>query len=213
MKSDESNPASENAASPQRDEFVAPHEVQIEVPIEFPRLTQRLSMRRFKDSDAPAVGEMFNDREIASQTRTFNYPYSQEDAAQWISKHQQGWEIGEGFVFAIERQNDGVLMGAIGLHVNKEDHQAELGYTIGRDFWGQGFCTEAAKSVIEFGFEELGLHKITSHHLVRNPASGRVLQKIGMTHEGTCRDHVRKWGVFEDVEVYGMLASDERSTV
>ena len=100
------------------------------------------------------------------------------------------------------------MIGAIGLEVNKTDHNAELGYWLGRDFWNQGYCTEAAVSVIEFGFKTLGLRRIASEHLVRNPASGKVMEKIGMTREGLLRKHVRKWGVFEDVVVYGILAEE-----
>ncbi len=175
-----------------------------------PQSTDRLKLRRFNPSDSANVRVLFDDREIASNTRTLSFPFTQKDAEEWLAKHQHGWETGEGFVFAIEQRSDNALAGAIGLHVNQDDHQAELGYTLGRQFWGQGYCTEAAKSIVEYGFEEIGLHKITSHHLARNPASGRVLQKIGMTHEGTFRGHVRKWGVFEDVKVYGMLVNDPR---
>ena len=102
------------------------------------------------------------------------------------------------------------MIGAIGLEINKEDHNAELGYWLGREFWNQGYCTEAAIAMIEFGFESLGLRRIVSEHMARNPASGKVMEKAGMTREGLRRKHVRKWGVFEDVVVYGILADDRR---
>lgn len=63
---------------------------------------------------------------------------------------------------------------------------------------------------MEFGFREFGLNRITARHLVRNPASGRVMQKIGMTHEGTLRQDSVKWGQFEDLEIYGILRSEIR---
>jgi RimJ/RimL family protein N-acetyltransferase len=61
---------------------------------------------------------------------------------------------------------------------------------------------------VQYGFETAGLNRIHASHLTRNPASGRVMQKIGMQHEGKLRQHVRKWEVFEDLEIYGLLKSD-----
>ena len=83
--------------------------------------------------------------------------------------------------------------------------RAELGYWIGKPYWGQGYCTEAARATLDFGFEQLGLNRIFAHHFARNPASGRVMQKIGMTREGRLRQHVKKWDAFEDLELYGIL--------
>jgi len=60
---------------------------------------------------------------------------------------------------------------------------------------------------VAYGFERRGLHRIHASHLTRNPASGRVLQKIGMRYEGCLRQHVDKWEVFEDLALYGILQS------
>ena len=76
---------------------------------------------------------------------------------------------------------------------------------LGRPFWGRGYATEAARAVIEYGFSVLNLHRIYAMHFSRNPASGRVMEKCGMVHEGRFREHVRKWGVFEDVDLRGIL--------
>ena len=74
--------------------------------------------------------------------------------------------------------------------------------------WGQGYATEAARAVVAFGFEELGLNRIYAHHMVRNPASGRVLAKIGMEPEGLLRQRVKKWGLFEDVVPMALLREE-----
>ena len=84
----------------------------------------------------------------------------------------------------------------------------ELGYWLGVPFWNQGYCTEAALAVVQYGFEVLRLHRIYASHMIRNPASGRIMQKIGMTYEGCQRQHVQKWGVFEDLATYGILQSE-----
>jgi [ribosomal protein S5]-alanine N-acetyltransferase len=80
-----------------------------------------------------------------------------------------------------------------------------MGYWIGVPYWGRGYCTEAAGALLAHAFGPLGLHRVHATHLTRNPASGRVMQKLGMRHEGRMREHFLKWGVFEDVERYGIL--------
>jgi [ribosomal protein S5]-alanine N-acetyltransferase len=109
------------------------------------------------------------------------------------------------------RLSDGTLIGSAGLRdIDPEHSQAELGFWIGREWWGHGYAREAAAAVIRFGFESLGLNRIYAHHMRRNPASGRVLKAAGMQQEGVLRQRVRKWGVFEDVVLYAALR-DERS--
>jgi [ribosomal protein S5]-alanine N-acetyltransferase len=102
------------------------------------------------------------------------------------------------------------LIGTITLHLNVRDDNAELGYWIGRPYWGRGYATEAAREVVRYGFEGLGLHRIHAEHLGSNPASGRVMQKIGMAYEGTRPEHYKKWGAYEDSVDYGLLARDWR---
>ena len=63
-------------------------------------------------------------------------------------------------------------------------------------------------AVVAFGFAELGLHRVQASHYTRNPQSGAVMRKLGMRHEGSLRQHVYKWGVFEDLEIYGILKEE-----
>jgi len=178
-----------------------------------PIQTERLLLRPFVQSDAATVEMLLDDKEIASNCRRVDYPYPRGGGAEWIATHQPARQTGDGYALAIVRTDEdqkNPLIGAIGLEVNKEDHNAELGYWVGREFWNQGYCTEAAIAVIEFGFETLGLRRICSEHMARNPASGKVMKKAGLTREGLRRKHVRKWGVFEDVVVYGILSDDRR---
>ena len=110
--------------------------------------------------------------------------------------------------FAIVLLDRGVLCGSTGLGIDAENANAELGYWIGLPYWGKGYCTEAVQAVVQYGFEVIGLHRIQASHFSDNPASGRVMQKIGMSYEGCRRQHVLKWGKFEDLELYGILKSD-----
>ena len=97
----------------------------------------------------------------------------------------------------------------IGLdHINPADSVAELWFIMAVPCWGKGYATEAARSVLAFGFQHLGLNRICAYHLVRNLASGRVLAKIGMKREGLLRQGVRKGDVFEDVVLRAALREE-----
>jgi len=82
---------------------------------------------------------------------------------------------------------------------------AEIGYWVAPEFWNKGYCTEALKEVIRFGFEELKLHKIVARHMIHNLASGRVMQKAGMKLEAFLRQDVFKNGKFVDMAVYSII--------
>jgi ribosomal-protein-alanine N-acetyltransferase len=173
--------------------------------------TERLVLRPFTLADAPDVQRLAGAREVAEMTANIPHPYEDGMAEEWISTHQERFERGEALTLAITRRSDGALVGAIGLVMRAQDARAELGYWIGVPYWGQGYCTEAARALVEYAFEHLGLHRIHATHLKRNPASGRVMQKIGMACEGCLREHLQKWGVFEDMVQYGLLASEWRA--
>ncbi len=171
--------------------------------------TERLLLRPFVLADAPTVQRLAGDREIASPTLNIPHPYEDGMAEAWISTHQQQFQDGELVNFAIVRQRDGVLIGAIGLMaINRQHENAELGYWIGKPYWNNGYCTEATKAILRYGFSALGLNRIHSVHLGRNPASGQVMKKAGMVYEGCQRQHVKKWGIFEDLEMYAILKSE-----
>jgi ribosomal-protein-alanine N-acetyltransferase len=172
--------------------------------------TERLLLRPLLVEDAGTIDQLLNDRELASNTESIDFPYPAGDASQWIDRNRDRWKVGDAYVLAICPKNGGGLMGTVELNANKRHHRAELSYWIGRRFWNQGFATEAAHRAVNFGFAKLGFERITSQHFSRNPASGRVLEKIGMTLEGTRKRHIRKWDQFEDVKIYGILAHDFR---
>ncbi len=170
--------------------------------------TDRLLLRPFLLSDAPDVQRLAGNWAIADTTLNVPHPYEDGMAEAWISTHQAKFEAGELVVFAITLKADSELVGAIGFQVDRSFDRAELGYWIGEPFWGLGYCTEAATSIVEYGFAKLELFRLHAGHLERNPASGRVLQKIGMLKEGIARQHIKKWGKFEDLVLYGLLRSE-----
>ena len=110
--------------------------------------------------------------------------------------------------FAIERRADGALVGAISLRVEHEHARAELGYWVGVPYWNHGYATEAARATVDWGFRHLPVQRVFAWHFTTNPASGRVLQKLGMRHEGRLRGHHVKWGESLDSDVYGVLRDE-----
>lgn len=174
--------------------------------------TERLLLRAYTIADAPAMQRLVSAREVALNTLRIPHPYPEGEAERWISSHEEARENGD-HVFAVVLRDGDELVGTIGLHLKADNDSAEIGYWIGVPYWARGFATEAAVAVLRHGFENFPLNRIYALHFSRNPASGRVLQKIGMRHEGTLRQHVKKWGEYIDLECYGILRSDSNSSL
>ncbi len=175
--------------------------------------TERLILRPFAMSDAKRVQELAGEREIAATTLRIPHPYEDGMAEEWIGTHAEGWREGCAAVFAIVSAENRSLMGAIVLTIDRQHARAELGYWIGKPYWSQGYGTEAAREMLRFGFEDLKLNRVQSTVFPSNPASGKILIKVGMTLEGTLRNYVKKWGRSQDLEMYSILASEYRERI
>ncbi len=181
----------------------------LELPTSMPMLTtERLRLRPFTLLDAPEIQRLAGAREVAQGTLRIPHPYPDGLAEAWVLSHRGAYERGQELALAIVRLEDGVLVGAIGLSFAPDDGHAELGYWIGVPYWGRGYATEAARALVAYGFRALGLQRVHARHFASNPASGRVLRKIGMAHEGRQRRHVRTWDRLEDLELYGILQEE-----
>ena len=149
--------------------------------------------------------------DVAATTLNIPHPYAELDAENFLAKANEDFRAGRSVTFAISISPGRELCGAVGLNIAGTHRHAELGYWIGVPFWGKGYATEAASAVVAFGFDTLRLHRIYAHHFSGNTASQRVLEKIGMHHEGRFRQHIQKWDQFIDIENYGMLEEEFRS--
>jgi RimJ/RimL family protein N-acetyltransferase len=168
-------------------------------------VTDRLHLRPFAASDASQVQALAGERAIADTTLLIPHPYGDGEAEAWIATHEPQFHQGRQAVYAITLRPDGQLIGAISLLIVRVHDRAELGYWIGSPWWNRGFATEATKAAISYGFGALGLHRIEAEHFARNPASGRVMLKCGMRHEGRLIQRVKKWGIYEDIDQYGLI--------
>ncbi len=170
--------------------------------------TARLVLRPYTPADAARVREMCDDEAVASTVLNMPHPYPEGAAEKWISTHAESFRQGTELTLAITLKPAGTVVGSIGLSVNKTHKRGELGYMVAREHWNHGYCTEAARAMIEYGFTVLGLNRIQAMHFPRNPASGRVVQKLGMTKEGVLRQYVCNHGTFEDAVLYSMTRAE-----
>lgn len=186
--------------------------------------TNRLLLHPFRLSDAPTIQKLAGARDVAKTVISIPHPYEDGVAEQFVEFTHEALNRGRGLHLAITlkdassnadgpvAEDRGVLLGAIGLEVNQLSRWAELGYWIGVPYWNNGYTTEAATALIAYGFGTLGLNRIQARHMLNNPASGRVMQKIGMTYEGTHRQAALRFGSFEDLAVYAILRSEYEET-
>lgn len=146
--------------------------------------SERLILRPFLLSDANDVTRLVNTSLVADVTASIPHPYPEGLSERWIESHLEGWQQRRFICFAVELKQSKQLIGSISL-MNVHRDQAELGYWYGVDFWRQGYATEAASHLVCTACNTFGIKSLTARHLDRNPASGRVLSKVGFCHEGS----------------------------
>lgn len=174
----------------------------------FPELkTDRLLLRKFQLSDAPDVQRLAGAKEVAAGT-FLPHPYEDGMAEQWITDQQRAHEGGTAVSFALTLADSATFIGSISLDMVQSHRHARLGYWLGVPYWNHGYGTEAVTAVLAYGFGQLNLNRIYAPHFLGNTASGRVLQKVGMTYEGRMREHYVRFDRFVDLELYGMLQRD-----
>ncbi|MEE2949220.1 MAG: GNAT family N-acetyltransferase [Chloroflexota bacterium] len=166
--------------------------------------TERLQLRPFNLSDAPDFQRLAGDKDVASTTLSIEHPYEDGLAEQWIRSSQIKSAAGDLITFAITLLTDCSFLGSISLHPNDSRKQSEISYWIGKPYWNQGYATEAVAGVLSYAFNNLKFERVYAAHFTRNIASGRVMQKAGMLYEGSQLGPTIKWGVLENLELYGI---------
>jgi len=169
--------------------------------------TSRVILRPFRLSDAAAVQRLAGVAAVAEMTLNIPHPYSDGMAEAWIATQRPAWDARTTVTFAVTSL-DGTLCGTVSLQLTMSHRRGEMGYWIGQPFWGQGLATDAVRALLRFAFDDLNLNRIQASHLPRNPASGRVMEKVGMTREGLHRERYLKGERFEDVVEYAVLRKE-----
>ncbi len=143
--------------------------------------TDRLILRPPDLADAPAIRRLAGDWEVARYTARIPHPYEDGMAESWLASLQQPTDEDAEIVLAVERRADGAFLGCIGLSPDPAAGTAEVGYWLGRPFWGQGYATEALAAFVGFAFDHFGLAQVTASAMPENRGSIRVQEKVGFT--------------------------------
>ena len=148
--------------------------------------TPRLVLRPFRPEDVDDVFEYAKDPEWAEYlSGAVPQPYTRRDAEEFIAGKMLA-PSGE-FTWAIVLEDR--VVGSMTLRVDSKHEGGEIGYSLAKAHWGLGLTAEAARAVVDWGFAERGLHRISSVADVRNRRSWRVMEKLGMRREGLFRSH------------------------
>ena len=173
--------------------------------------TERLILRDFVEGDWPAVLAYQRDPRYL---RYYEWTDRvEEDVKPFVRMFvdQQREDPRIRFQLAVVRRDNGRLIGNCGVRRDGLDSpEAEIGYELAPDEWGQGFATEAAREIIRFGREALGLRRFTAWTVADNTASIRVLEKCGFAREGLARRYLCINGVWQDHLLFGLLHEDFR---
>jgi len=144
--------------------------------------TDRLVLRPPELRDAPDIARWVDDYDVAKNLASAPHPYTEENARAFVARMDDQWARGEGWCFAIVRKDDWRLAGCCGVHL--KDGRFEIGYWLGKPFWNRGYCTEAVRRLVAFAFAELKPASVRAGWYYDNPASGRVLEKLGFLPDG-----------------------------
>jgi RimJ/RimL family protein N-acetyltransferase len=172
--------------------------------------TNRLNIRAIKWTDLEAVHAL-NTLPETDEFNTLGIPETIQTTEkllnEWLAAQKQNPRIA--YVFGIDLIDTKQFIGLIAMNLGKQNYRtAEVWYKIHKDYWGRGYASEALTKLLEFGFNELKLHRIEAGCAVDNLASIRVLEKAGMTQEGRKRKILPIRGKWVDNYFYAILEED-----
>ncbi len=171
--------------------------------------TERLMLRDITEDDLDAVFGIYSKGKEYFRYTRIPYPYSREDAEAFIKRVLEGYLTLESFYIAIVEKKSRRLIGTISLNrISHADNFAELGYSVGEEFSGKGYVTEAASAFIDYCFKRFGLNRIEIHAAVKNHASNRIIEKLGAKEEGRSRESVLSRSGYVDEYNYGILRKE-----
>lgn len=164
---------------------------------------ERIELRPVTLEDAEDMFEYTSDEET---TRfIFAEPKDRDQTIQLIVNYYVKEHLGK---YAIVLRESNKMIGTIEFRVKEANKSGELGFTLNRHYWGQGYMTEAGKLILKLAFEVLGLERVYAMHEVNNPASGKVMIRLGMTLEGILRKNHLANGVLVDSAHYSILREE-----
>ena len=175
----------------------------------FPKLsTERLILRRMTSKDTKTLFQFWSDDKI-TKYMNMNSFVNIEQASYMVNFLNNLFKNKEGIRWAIVRKEDDELIGTCGYNTwVKRSSRGEIGYELGREYWGKGYITEALKEVIRFGFEETRLNRIEAYVVPEASRSINVLEKLGFSKEGTLREYGYWNNRYWNEHVYALLRKE-----
>ena len=168
-------------------------------------VTRRLILRPLELGDAKDMFEYAGDPENTKYV-LFDTHKTIYDSINFLSGAEAGYAKKASYDYAVVLKESLKMIGSGGcMDVGKFPHSAGIGYIINKRYWGAGYAPEAMSAIVKYFFEVLRIHRVEAFHLIDNPASGRVMQKIGMTLEGTHPDALFLRGEYRTIKRYGMI--------
>jgi RimJ/RimL family protein N-acetyltransferase len=172
-------------------------------------VTERLILSPLDLTDCAPIQAAAGRRAVSDTMISIPHPFSARDAERYVRIRLGQMRRGRGVALCLRTRAEGVFCGLVELRaIDREHALAELSFWLSADAWGLGYMSEAIGAVLRLAFQGLGLNRIYAYHMVRNPASERVLARHGFRVEGVLQQRVRKWGVFEDVVLQALLKPD-----
>jgi len=172
--------------------------------------TGRLRLRPLRHADVPALMAIYCDAAVMRYWSTPAWA-REEDAHAMLEEDLAAMASGDYVQLGVERLADGALAGTCTLFdFNVQCRRAEVGYALGRAFWGSGYMHEALVALLDYGFSSLDLHRVEADVDPRNTASAKTLERLGFVREGLLRERWIVAGEVSDTAFYGLLRSDWR---
>lgn len=170
--------------------------------------TDRLILRRMTIEDQHDLFEYASDPELTKYT-IWDYHKTLENSIQYLQLILEQYENKQVSNWAIVLKSNQKMIGTCGfVYWAPEHHRAEVGYALSRKYWNRGLMSEAIQELISFGFAHMDLNRIEARCNIANMGSERIMQKMGMTFEGTIREQLLIKGQFEDIKQYAILKKD-----
>ncbi|MFB6222349.1 MAG: GNAT family N-acetyltransferase [Haloarcula sp.] len=165
---------------------------------------EAVTLRTIEDEDVPFLQEMINDPSVRHELSA-SQPMTEQAEREWIESETSLDSENVHLLICV----DGDRVGTVGLiSVATQPGNAEIGYFLSPDTWGNGYATDAVRTLVDYGMQERRLHRVYAKVLAGNEGSQRVLEKAGFEQEGVLRDHWFRDGRHEDVYMYGLLSGE-----
>ncbi len=170
--------------------------------------TERLLLRRMRVDDADDMFAYARRRDVTKYL-TWNPHPDRAYTAEYLQYLASRYRVGDFYDWGVTLRENGRMIGTCGFTSFDFGHNsAQVGYVLNPDYWGEGIAPEALRAVIRFGFRELGLHRIEACYIEGNDRSRRVMEKVGMTYEGTRRGAMRIKGEYRNIGTCAVLRED-----